>query len=256
MKRLCAAILDIVRDRSVSVSASQEVSLILKHRDRLTAILGQAAPHLTDVSASKSMRDQLEHWNLSLHLSYVMFDLHRATLRNQTDTALAHLRDACVDSLASTVHAYLGLQNVSSTTRTSWIATQRALSSALLLGIIKEHAKNQRVHTLLNDLLTVMTNLNSDTVPSEVPAPIARATAALGKFLHSSDAMEVDNPQWSGHASMQGDRDGSRSYDTSAFNSPTMTPGKSPHGTSPFSLLGDILWGTQSMQVQGLYRRS
>ncbi|KAK7887782.1 hypothetical protein LTR67_009685 [Exophiala xenobiotica] len=256
MKRLCAAILDIVRDRSASVSASQEVSLILKHRDRLIAIMGQAAPHLTNVSASTCMRDQLEHWNLSLHLSYVMFDLHRATLRNQTDAALRHLRDACVDSLASTVHAYLGLQNVSSTTRTSWIATQRALSSALLLGIIKEHAKNQRVRTLLQDLLTVMTNLNSDTVPSEVPAPIARAIAALRRFLHSSDAMEVDNPQWSGHVSMQGSRDGSRSYDTSTFNSPILTPGKSPHNHSPFSLLGDILWGTQSMQVQGLYRQS
>ncbi|KAK5311412.1 hypothetical protein LTR93_011729, partial [Exophiala xenobiotica] len=168
MKRLCAAILDIVRDRSVSVGSSQEeVSLITKHRDRLTAIMAQAVPHLTDVSASRCMKDQLEHWNLSLHLSYVMFDLHRATLRNQTDTALGHLRDACVDSLASTVHAYLGLQNVSSTTRTSWIATQRALSSALLLGIIKEHAKNKHVRTLLQDLLTVMTNLNSDTVPSE-----------------------------------------------------------------------------------------
>ncbi|KAK5314193.1 hypothetical protein LTR46_008130 [Exophiala xenobiotica] len=256
MKRLCAAILDIVRDRSASVSASQEVSLILKHRDRLIAIMGQAAPHLTNVSASTCMRDQLEHWNLSLHLSYVMFDLHRATLRNQTDAALRHLRDACVDSLASTVHAYLGLQNVSSTTRTSWIATQRALSSALLLGIIKEHAKNQRVRTLLQDLLTVMTNLNSDTVPSEVPAPIARAIAALRRFLHSSDAMEIDNPQWSGHVSMQGSRDGSRSYDTSTFNSPILTPGKSPHNHSPFSLLGDILWGTQSMQVQGLYRQS
>ncbi|KAK5467065.1 hypothetical protein LTS15_000035 [Exophiala xenobiotica] len=256
MKRLCAAILDIVRDRSASVSASQEVSLILKHRDRLIAIMGQAAPHLTNVSASTCMRDQLEHWNLSLHLSYVMFDLHRATLRNQTDAALRHLRDACVDSLASTVHAYLGLQNVSSTTRTSWIATQRALSSALLLGIIKEHAKNQRVRTLLQDLLTVMTNLNSDTVPSEVPAPIARAIAALRRFLHSSDAMEVNNPQWSGHVSMQGSRDGSRSYDTSTFNSPILTPGKSPHNHSPFSLLGDILWGTQPMQVQGLYRQS
>ena len=127
MKRLCAAILDIVRDRSVSVGSSQEeVSLITKHRDRLTALVAQAVPHLTDVSASRCMKDQLEHWNLSLHLSYVMFDLHRATLQNQADTALGHLRDACADSLASTVHAYLGLQNVSSTTRTSWIATQRA----------------------------------------------------------------------------------------------------------------------------------
>ncbi|KIW19497.1 hypothetical protein PV08_00069 [Exophiala spinifera] len=252
MKRLCAAILDIVRDRSVTGDTTQEVHLVLKHRDRLNAILADAAPHLTTVSACRSMRHQLEHWNLSLHLSYVMFDLHRAALRFHRDPALGHLREACINGLAGTVNAYLGLQRVSSTTRTSWIAMQRALSSALLLGIIREHTKSSHVHALLQDLLTVMTNLNADTDPTEVPAPMARGIMALRIFLQGPDAMESDNSTWSflGH-----DRGQKSQSETTSMASPTLSE-KSPYGHSPFSLLGDILWGTQSMHVQGLYRRA
>lgn len=250
MKRLCTAILDIVRERSVAGDPTQEVPLILKHRDRLNAIVTDAAPHLTNVSACRSMRDQLEHWNLSLHLSYVMFDLHRAALRLHRDPGLSHLREACINGLAGTVNAYLGLQRVSSTTRTSWIAMQRALSSALLLGIIREHTKSNHVHALLQDLLTVMTNLNSDTDPTEVPAPMARAIMALRIFLQGPDAMELDNSPWS----FLGPGRAEKSEPTS-LASPTMSD-KSPYGNSPFSLLGDILWGTQSMHVQGLYRRA
>lgn len=129
---------------------------------------------------------------------------------------------------------------------------QRALSSALLLGIIREHTKSSHIHALLQDLLTVMTNLNKDTDPTEVPAPMARGIMALRIFLQGPDAMDVDNNPWSflGHA--RGEKSQS---ETTSLASPTMSE-RSPYGNSPFSLLGDILWGTQSMHVQGLYRRA
>ena len=71
MKRLCRIGLDIVRERSLSPEFQHELSLIIKHRDELAGIMKQAAHHLREVIACRSMKDQFEYWNLYLHISYV-----------------------------------------------------------------------------------------------------------------------------------------------------------------------------------------
>lgn len=151
MKRLCGIGLDIVRERPLSPEFQHELSLIIKHRDELAGIMKQAAHHLREVTACRSMKDHLEYWNLHLHISYMTSKLYRSTLRRQKaeSEATFNLRETCVDSLADTLEAFLGLQNLTLFAKTSWAAIHRALSSALFLGILIEPLQNQRVWTLL-----------------------------------------------------------------------------------------------------------
>jgi hypothetical protein len=195
MKRLCGIGLDIVRERSLSPEFQHELSLIIKHRDELAGIMKGAAHHLREVTACRSMKDHLEYWNLHLHISYVTSELYRSTLRHQKaeSETTASLRETCVDSLADTVEAFLGLQNLTSFAKTSWAAIHRALSSALLLGILEEPLENQRVRTLLKRFMTVMVNVNSDLGPSELPAPVSRSLSALSRLiaLHARDQSQT-----------------------------------------------------------------
>jgi hypothetical protein len=69
---------------------------------------------LRDAKAYKSMKDQLEHWKLYLHWSYVTSELYRPTLNQsgtESETTTA-LQATCMESLADTVDAFLGLENI------------------------------------------------------------------------------------------------------------------------------------------------
>ncbi|KIX02215.1 uncharacterized protein Z518_08154 [Rhinocladiella mackenziei CBS 650.93] len=249
MKRVCAVVLDIIRDRSVSTDPRQEIPLILKHRDSLAAIGSRAAPHLVEVTACRSMRDQLEHWSFHLHVSYVTSELHRPALKRQQVYAEMHLRQACIDNLANTVNAFLGLQNVSSSAKTSWAPIHKALSSALLLGIMKEQAENQRVSMLLNRFLSILADLNSDVGPSEMPAPMSRSIVALRRLLSPPPGMEVDDDEWDIDVQKLVPKRGEETpwtYETPS-QSLSSTGENQDRRHSPHSVADDILWGSSTM---------
>jgi hypothetical protein len=152
----------------------------MEHQGELAGMMKQASHHLRDAKACKSMKDQLEHWNLHLHKSYVTSELYRPALEHSTSLeTTAALQAACIESLADTVDAFLGLENIIRFARQSWAAMHRALSSALLLGILKGPVQNQRVRTLLDKFILVMSDLSSTLDPSEVSGPITRSLAAL-----------------------------------------------------------------------------
>jgi len=71
MKTLCETGLDIVRERTGHIDPRRELARIKKHQEDLINMMEQALPHLKDATGCKSMRDQLEHWNLYLHRSYI-----------------------------------------------------------------------------------------------------------------------------------------------------------------------------------------
>jgi hypothetical protein len=59
------------------------------------------------------MKDQLKHWNLYLHKSYVTSELYRPTLKHNTNLeTTAALQATYIESLADTVKAFLGLENI------------------------------------------------------------------------------------------------------------------------------------------------
>ena len=148
----------------------------------------------------------------------------------------------CVRALVDTVDAFLGLQNVTSIARLSWAAVHRALSSALLLGILKEPAREPQVCALLDRLVAVISAPDLAADSAELPGPIARAVAAL-TWLNSSE----DRLKGSWRTVMS-------AIDTQLDNqlgsggiSNWSTPTTSNEGGSPHAQMQQILWGSSNM---------
>jgi hypothetical protein len=121
----------------------------------------------------------------------------------------------------------------------------RALSSALLLGILKEPVKNQHVRTLLDKLVAVMSELSLTLGPFEVSAPIARSLSALRRL--NSQAVRGVRSGGSVDGNVQvlwreGECEGSAMSNESPL-SVSPAPDKSNDG-SPYALMDKILWGT------------
>jgi len=248
MKRLCEIGLDIVRERSGFPDFQHELLLIIRRRDELAVIMKQASHHLKDLTACKSIKDQLEHWNLCLHRSYVTSELYRPTLKRQSADfeSAADLKATCIESLADTIDAFLGLQNIISFAKQSWAAVHRALSSALLLGILKEPGKNVRVRTLLDTLIAVILDLNSSLDPSELPAPLVRSVVALRRF-NSQNAEQLRLQQSTGGTlpTSWNDGDAKAPWMFGESSHPVSACDGSSEG-SPYVLMDKILWGTSS----------
>jgi hypothetical protein len=102
-----------------------------------------------------------------------------------TELSLA-MRATCIDSLTNTVQAFLGLSRLTSFASHSWTALSRALSSALVLGVIGEAEVNEKVRSLLSQLLVCLQEIMARNVDgTEISAPIKRWVATLSKLTHT-----------------------------------------------------------------------
>ncbi|KAF2711666.1 hypothetical protein K504DRAFT_226630 [Pleomassaria siparia CBS 279.74] len=185
MYRLCKVGLDIVRERQRPQNSHDGLQRITEHRNELQEIMVDAADYLKDSRRCRSMRDQLEHWALYLHISYITSELCRPAISPSTaglDLSKT-LRKTCIDSLTNTVEAFLGLQNMTPFASRSWSAVHRSLSSALLLGILGEQNRNERARSLLSNLIQVLGDVTANIDPAELSAPITRSVAALQRLL-------------------------------------------------------------------------
>ncbi|ETI27064.1 hypothetical protein G647_09746 [Cladophialophora carrionii CBS 160.54] len=242
MKSLCSTGLHIVQERSISSDLHWEPSNMLKVQEEFADILRHAAPHLRDVTNCRSIRDQLEHWCFDLHISFFTSELFRPLLKHQKPNAeqLIQLRDICIESLAKTVHAFLGLQNVASSVKTSWAVLQKALSSALMLSILQEPLRDKRVKSLLDGFMAVMMDLNSGLGPSELPAPLSRSIAALQRLLALPANSNLSASRIIHHQLEPGQDIEELANKT---KSPHSMSSSSQSGGSPYTLRDSILWG-------------
>lgn len=279
MYRLCKVGLDIVRDRSRSMSSREHLTRISKTRDEMDTIMGESAEYLRDYRKCRSLRDSVEHWVLYLHTSYIMSELCRPAISPSTaDPELAkRFKQVCLDSLVNVVDAFLGLQNITTYARRSWASVHRALSSALLLGIVGEQNQNERCRKLLGRFVALMGDMTNSIHPQEIAAPMERAINSLRKLniwdlsqLHqsptTSESKHGNNSNVS-NGSMVAPTAPLRFMDDIAMggSATTNTPdsgssGKMEHSylpagaggvqaqdsaeeDSPYSVLNSILWG-------------
>lgn len=266
MYRLCRVGLEIVRGRSTPQHSNESLMRITEHRNELQDVMFEAADYLKDSRRCRSIRDQLEHWALYLHISYITSELCRPAISPSTaEYDLSRtLRKTCIDSLANTVEAFLGLHNVTPFATRSWAALHRSLSSALLLGILREPLRNERVRTLLEKMISVLSEITSSVDPTELSAPITRSIAALRKLVHSTpksqqatmqSVKDGQNGQTS-HGSISGhslsdSSPGSNSLELANINFDDATftgMGVSPLlgldlGDSPYAAMESIIWG-------------
>jgi len=254
MKTLCSTGLHIVQERSISFDLHWEPSNMLKVQEELIDIIRNAAPHLRDVTNCRSIRDQLEHWCFDLHVSFFTSELFRPLLKHQKPNTeqMIRLREVCIENLAKTVNAFLGLQNVASSVKTSWAVLQKALSSALMLGILQEPLSDNRVKSLLDRFMAVMMDLNSGLGPSELPAPLSRSIAALQRLLalpanSNLSASKIISHQFEPGATRQDMEEVAKTKSPHSMSS-------SQSSGSPYTLRDSILWGGsgQGMALGGM----
>lgn len=238
MYRLSKTTLEIVRHRGLHPDAhSTALRTSIEHfRTEIDAILKNSAEHLKDVRRCRSTQDLLEYWGLYLHVSFVLAELCRPAL-HAARSADAY-REVCIENLINTIDAYLGLQQVTAYARQSWAAVHRALSCALLLGILGEHNQNNRARQLLVRFIGTMQDITVNIDPAEIAAPLQRGINALQKLNIADVKFEPSLAVADGSTL---DADGSLRLQSSI-----LTPAQSTEEWleySPHSILNTILWG-------------
>ncbi|CAD0018320.1 unnamed protein product, partial [Aureobasidium pullulans] len=250
MYRLCSVGLEIVRDRTKTMSSRELFARITNHRNEIDDIMAGTADYLRDSRTCKSVEESLEHWALYLHVSYIVSELCRPAISPSTASyeLSKAFKQTCIDSLVSTVEAFLGLQNITPYARQSWAAVHRSLSSALLLGIMGEHAHNERARRLLGRFVALMSDMQSSLDPQELAAPMERAITALKKLnIQESRPPRFIEDIAMGGASAQSVTDSSDSPGMAGVDHSSVFPSNTSalvdEEYSPYSVLNSILWG-------------
>ncbi|KAK5114500.1 hypothetical protein LTR62_002435 [Meristemomyces frigidus] len=251
MYRLSKINLEIVHDRATTLTEDVHRRRILEHRDAISALMRDSADYLRDSRNCTTSKETLEHWGLYLHTSYALSELYRPAISpNRSTSELARLfRRPCVEHLTNTLDAYLGLNNITSFAKQSWAAVHRALSSALLLGILGEHLRNERARRLISRFMVVMSDLTDAMDPQEISAPVQRGLAALGKLrIHDrSDNYTGNSAALTGVGDAASvTSEGSNRIDHAADLVTPSMDGQSVLGEdhSPYAVLNSILWGS------------
>lgn len=274
MHRVAKVGLLTVRNRTAPQSIEARLSRCVDLREDIARTRESAAAHLRDVRACRSIQDQCEYWTLYLHASYMTSELCRPAISPGTsdfDKGGA-LRRLCITHLLNTVDAFTGLANSSPIHTRSWAGVHRALSAALLLGILGETLRNQRAYDLLRRLTTIMRDgAGSGQQPEALSAPVARSISALhklsapesitprpleetqqqsmtttdgGKSAADFAGMLAANRSAAAAAAADGNANnlGSLDFDDSAFFLPTPLAGFEDE-SSPYALMDSIIWG-------------
>lgn len=192
MYRLCKVGLDIVRDRATVMTARETYSRINEHRDSIQSIMRDSAEYLRDSRMCTSLRESLEHWALYLHSSYILAELCRPAISSASaDSELARaFKQFCIDNLVNCIEAFLGLQNITPYASQSWASVHRALSSALLLGIMGKQA----LYCCLSALLTLFRRTCPQPPRPPPPRPLHRRHRRHHRQHRSLRDLSADGP--------------------------------------------------------------
>jgi hypothetical protein len=249
MYRLCKVGLDIVRERQRPQNSHDALTRISEHHNELQEIMVDAADYLKDSRRCRSMRDQLEHWALYLHISYITSELCRPAISPSAKgfDLSKTLKKSCIDSLTNTVEAFLGLQNMTPYATRSWASIHRSLSSALLLGILGEHTRNERARSLLTNLIQVLSDVTANVDPAELSAPITRSVSTIQRLLNIPFTTQRKMSESGSQSSpalttfMADELNGLLNADDSSLAQLPL-PGVD-QDSSPYALMESIVWG-------------
>jgi hypothetical protein len=250
MYRLSQIATTIIRNRAAPVEPRLQISRIHAHRDSIAQIIAEASPHLRDSRQCSSKREAIEHWGLYMHSSYVLSELFRPAIgraASNAGTEIAQLfRQPCIESLIDTVDAYIGLNGVTFYAQQSWGAIHRGLSSALLLGILGEHRRRQRVMDMIARLVNLMNEIISSRDRNELSSPMERGIRALKRFLVEAESSSKLDSTHSSHSQMQAQAAGASSLFSppeTLRRSDSFSMSSPGTDSSPHSVLNMILWG-------------
>ena len=191
--RVISLALEVVRIRMLSPHAQIIFESIQGYKERIQQIMVEAKPHLRDAKWCTTSTEHLERVVLKLHSSYFSSELCRPALKLTADSTAADtsaMRRDCVSNLMTTVEAYIEIYNISIHAARSWIALQRAISSAFLLAVIEEAKSNPNVWTLLQQLEGIIAQRAS----TERAYDTAEVTGTAGNINSPRQGMGAYDP--------------------------------------------------------------
>lgn len=179
--RVIALALELVRIRMLSPHSQISFDSFQGYKERIKQIMNEATPYLREAGWCATPTEHLERLVLKLHSSYFSSELCRPALKpsiNSNNPATSSMRADCVTNLMMTVEAYIEMHNISSHAARSWIALQRAISSAFLLAVIEEAKSDPSVWNLLRQLESIIAQRAASERAYDAGDAAAAATAS------------------------------------------------------------------------------
>lgn len=250
--------LEIVRDRErINEMTPHELhEKIAMHRETISQLMRDSAEYLRDSRKCTSPQQTLEHWALYLHTSYSLSELFRPAIstRYASRELVATYKPLCVENLINTVEAFLGLNNITAYARQSWAAIHRGLGSALLLGILGEHTRNDRARHLLSRFINAIHDITTNIDPQEIAAPLQRGISALRRLNIQEVPGGARYETRLDDAGVALDADGSLKLEHGhpIYHTPNSEFPCPNDEHSPYSVLNTILWGANQPMAHGL----
>jgi Fungal specific transcription factor domain/Fungal Zn(2)-Cys(6) binuclear cluster domain len=188
MYQLCRIALGIVRERHSYNDIHNTLARMSHFEKELSDVAAASAPTLRDFSLCSTFQEKCQYWLFYLHRSYILCELYRPAISPgapQTEL-VQRMRASCIEHLPQVVSGWLGLFKVSYLTNRSWPAMQRALSSALLLGILRETETDPSTRFLLGEFLRALEEVTAGIDTQDIWAPLQRSLFWLRKLVARS----------------------------------------------------------------------
>ena len=219
MYKLCCVGLTLVHERLQSRDNPQAVLRRMHEHEREIRVIELAAePKIRSLEECRTFPERIQFYIFHLHKHYIISEVCRPAISPASPpTELAScMRSRGIESLQGTVQSWLGLFQESELTTRSWPAMHRALSSALVLGLMKESQLDHKVQWLLSEFLCALEQITGELRTDEIAPPLQRSMHWLKKLISS-----------------RGQHD---STDSSPIF-PEMGPGVSPH-----TFMAQLMW--------------
>ena len=161
--RITDLALEILRGRVTSVNLHRQYHEICEYQRRTQRILDEGVPHLRVRSQCMTFAERIENAELQLHSSYVISVLCRSSLdatawRQGDPEQWAAVQETLIESLISTIDAYVTLHSIDERCSRAWISLQRAIASAFLLVSTEWGQLHPRTWDLIGQLESVLTD--------------------------------------------------------------------------------------------------
>lgn len=162
MCSVISLVLQLLREETL-VGSKINDHTIPEYKVELDKILADAAPYLRSEDYCFTLKNHVERLTLKLRSSYLVSEICRRSLK-QTDGKLGlapHLCQECIDSLLSTIEAYIEMHEIIPHASRSWIHLHSAISSAFLLSVDEGAQTEPSVWAMLEKLEKVFSDLTT-----------------------------------------------------------------------------------------------
>jgi hypothetical protein len=185
--------LQVVKERDIRASSFEVQARMEEHERDIAKLENSANRSMQDLSSCREMKDKQQNLILQVHKSYLLSEIFRPSLSpvfshktggtSMLSSSMLRMRGVCIENLVIVVRAWSDLMRFGSYPNRSWPAMHRALSSALLLGILKEHERDQKVLALLNEFLRYLEETVQGLDEQDIPDPLKRSLTWIRRLI-------------------------------------------------------------------------